>query len=478
VVVSAALGSSAPGKAVDVAGLPTWSLTPPQRDDVELLQTRGYAPLAGFPSREPAAAPTLRGRRPAGRLPAPDALAVSGPTAEAARTAGRLALTDDDGTLLAVLEVVDHWVGVDGVHRLAGPVRALRRPTRWDLPDLRATPHDLRGELASSGPVLVVQPAGAADERSAVRWSRAATELGARLLLYPAVGPDPDRRELARVRALRALLPTLPPDTLLRLLPSGRDASDPRAAMLHALVARNAGATHLVPSDAPLDVDTVRAVGLRPVDPTRYGHPSDPPPGRLDRRVAAALRQGDPPRSARGVVVLLSGLSGSGKSTIAKALRAELCEVGDREITLLDGDLVRQHLSSELGFSREHRDLNVRRIGFVASEIARHGGIAICAPIAPYDDTRRAIRALVERAGGGFVLVHVATPLEVCESRDVKGLYARARTGELTGFTGIDDPYQPPGDAEVTIDTSAGTAVDAAAAIVHHLVTEGWLTPP
>jgi sulfate adenylyltransferase len=170
-----------------------------------------------------------------------------------------------------------------------------------------------------------------------------------------------------------------------------------------------------------------------------------------------------------GVTVLLSGLSGSGKSTIARALVARL--VLSRTVTLLDGDVVRTHLSRGLGFSREDRDVNVRRIGWVAAEVTKHGGAAVCAPIAPYDETRRWVRSVVEAAGGpgSFVLVWVATPLEVCEARDVKGLYAKARAGEITGFTGIDDPYEPPLDAELVIDTSVVSVDDAVTAILAFL---------
>src|SRR3712207_6656544 len=157
------------------------------------------------------------------------------------------------------------------------------------------------------------------------------------------------------------------------------------------------------------------------------------------------------PRRA-GVTVFLTGLSGAGKSTIADALVASL-EADGRPVTVLDGDVVRTHLSSELSFSREHRDLNIRRIGFVAGEVAKHGGTVVVAAIAPYEAAREEARALVEQHGR-FVLVHLATPLEVCESRDVKGLYARARAGEIPGFTGIDDPYEPPLRAELVIDTS------------------------
>jgi sulfate adenylyltransferase len=169
-------------------------------------------------------------------------------------------------------------------------------------------------------------------------------------------------------------------------------------------------------------------------------------------RVVAELRRAHPPKHERGFTVFFTGLSGSGKSTIANALMIKLLEDGARPVTLLDGDIVRKNLSSELNFSREHRDLNIQRIGFVASEITKNRGIAICAPIAPYARTRRQVREAVS-AHGGFIEVFVSTSLEVCESRDRKGLYAKARAGIIKGFTGIDDPYEAPERAEVDIDT-------------------------
>jgi len=179
-------------------------------------------------------------------------------------------------------------------------------------------------------------------------------------------------------------------------------------------------------------------------------------------------------RRRTGLTVFLTGLSGAGKSTVAAALLARLVEVDGRAVTLLDGDEARRMLSSELTFTREHRNLNIRRIGFVAAEVTRHGGTAICAPIAPFDRVRREVRSMVERSGA-FVLVYLSTPIEVCEERDPKGLYARARTGLIPSFTGISDPYEVPADAELVIDTTDTTPDHVVDTIVFYLVQEGIL---
>jgi sulfate adenylyltransferase len=186
------------------------------------------------------------------------------------------------------------------------------------------------------------------------------------------------------------------------------------------------------------------------------------------------LQRAFPPRSKQGFTIFLTGLSGSGKSTIAKVLLVKFMELRERPVTLLDGDIVRKNLSSELSYSREHRNLNVTRIGFVASEITKNGGIAICAPIAPYEESRQANRALISRYGG-YVEVHVSTPLEICEQRDRKGLYAKARAGKIQGVTGITDPYIPPSQPELRIDTSATTPLEAAQEIILHLQQQGYL---
>ncbi|MGL4745258.1 MAG: adenylyl-sulfate kinase [Dermatophilaceae bacterium] len=200
---------------------------------------------------------------------------------------------------------------------------------------------------------------------------------------------------------------------------------------------------------------------------------SETVPAGLPDTVARQLRRWRPPRARRGLVVMFTGLSGSGKSTLARSVRDALA-AGPRTMSLLDGDVVRRLLSSGLGFDRAGREQNVRRIGFVATEAARHGGIVLCAPIAPYRATREEVRRMVQEVGD-FVLVHVSTPLEVCEQRDLKGLYAAARAGRIAEFTGVSDPYETPDDADLVIDTSR-TPVDAATALVTtHLREQGWL---
>ncbi|WP_052914236.1 adenylyl-sulfate kinase [Protofrankia coriariae] len=201
------------------------------------------------------------------------------------------------------------------------------------------------------------------------------------------------------------------------------------------------------------------------------------PPALTPPAVAAELVRAQPPRSERGLTVLFTGLSGSGKSTLAKLLVCRLLERGDRRVTLLDGDVVRLHLSKGLGFSREDRNANVLRIGFVAASVTAAGGTAVCAPIAPYDDVRHQVRTMVEDSGGGFVLVHVATPLQVCEARDRKGLYAKARAGIIPTFTGVSDPYEEPTDADIVIDTVDASPHDAVQTVLSHLRTDGWLAP-
>ena len=234
------------------------------------------------------------------------------------------------------------------------------------------------------------------------------------------------------------------------------------------------GDIELVPGPAIGDVLWWRLLdSLQAATTTESAVPADDPEL---ARVLPLLRRWRPPRRHRGLVVLLTGLSGSGKSTLARGLVQHLLAGTDRTVTLLDGDVVRRMLSSGLGFDAEARDLNVRRIGFVAAEIARHGGIAVCAPIAPYAESRAAVREMVE-AVGDLVLVHVATPLAECERRDVKGLYAKARAGAVGQFTGISDRYDEPADADLRIDTSHAQPGESLSVLIDHLRAGGWITP-
>jgi len=315
----------------------------------------------------------------------------------------------------------------------------------------------------------------------------------------------------------------------LSLLPLAMRMAGPREALWHALIRRNYGATHFIvgrdhagpgvnaagePFYGAYEAqDLVRLhedeIGVRVVPfrqmvflPGTGEHvPDDEVPEdvpvltlsgtELRRRLAGGddipdwftpsavqgeLRRRYPPRLQQGLTIFFTGLSGSGKSTIANALHVKLLERGDRSVTMLDGDLVRQELSAGLGFSQEDRDRNIRRIGYVAAEVARHGGTAICAPIAPYDATRRAVRAMVEQLGA-FVLVHVATDITVCEARDRKGLYAKARAGLIPEFTGVSDPYEVPEDADLVLDTATLDPEEATQAVLDHLVALGFLTP-
>jgi len=342
----------------------------------------------------------------------------------------------------------------------------------------------------------------------------AASQLKARLLLLPRVAGPAEivHRPDALVRTVRAAARSLPPGTLVIPVPLRRGPASPADDLtLQARVAAAYGATQLL-ADRPAEPagDGVRPAPVIPVlspgdwayDPTaEVWRPlalieagterTDLALGELDDlldrgedipawftppAVAAELRRARPPRRQRGLVIFFTGLSGSGKSTLARALRDALSERGDRTVSLLDGDLVRTLLSAGLTFSRADRDLNIARIGFVATEIARHGGIAICAPIAPYAQARHEVRRAVQEVGD-FLLIYVATPAEVCEARDRKGLYAKARAGLIDHFTGVSDPYEEPDDADLVIDTSVLTRQEALAAVINLLTTGGWLPP-
>jgi sulfate adenylyltransferase len=406
---------------------------------------------------------------------------------------------------------------------LGGRLLGITPPTYYDFKHLRNSPAQLREFFAKVGWTRIVafQTRNPMHRAHQELTFRAAQEVEANLLIHPVVGMTKpgDIDHFTRVRCYEFLLKRYPEQTTtLSLLPLAMRMGGPREAVWHALIRRNYGCTHFIvgrdhagpgknsagedfygPYDAQELMQSLEGeLGIRMVpfkemvyveDRGQYAPRSeiaedetvlaisgtevrrrleegiDIPEWFSYPEVVEELRRSRPPKAEQGFTVLLTGLSGAGKSTIAHALMNKLMELGGRPVTLLDGDVVRKHLSSELGFSREHREINVQRIGFVASEITKNGGIAICAPIAPYARTRHAVREMVQ-AYGGFLEIHVATPLEVCEERDRKGLYALARAGKVQHFTGISDPYEVPEDPDLSLNTEDLSPDEAA----HHIV--------
>lgn len=419
-------------------------------------------------------------------------------------------------------------------YAVGGRLEGLQLPSHYDFPTLRHTPAELRERFSRLGwrKVVAFQTRNPMHRAHFELTLRAAREREANLLIHPVVGMTKpgDVDHYTRVRCYQALLNHYPQHTVeLSLLPLAMRMGGPREALWHGIIRKNFGCTHLIigrdhagpgvgsdgkPFYGPYDAQELfqkheEELGMEmvpfrlmvyaadqddylPIDEVEEGTRTLSISGTELRErladgreipdwftfpeVAEELRRTHPPRHRQGFTVFFTGLSGSGKSTVANVLLTKLLEMGGRPVTLLDGDIVRKNLSSELGFSKQHRDINIRRIGFVASEITKNGGIAICAPIAPYDRTRKEVEADVA-PGGGFVLVHVATPLEVCEQRDRKGLYAKARAGIIKEFTGISDPYEEPEDADVVLDTSNLSPEEAAQAILLHLEREGFIGP-
>ncbi|KAF0675350.1 bifunctional sulfate adenylyltransferase/adenylylsulfate kinase [Profundibacterium mesophilum] len=393
---------------------------------------------------------------------------------------------------------------------LGGPITGIQQPVHYDFKARRDTPNELRAFFRKMGwrKVVAFQTRNPLHRAHQELTFRAAKEAQANLLIHPVVGMTKpgDVDHFTRVRCYEAVLDQYPAaTTTMSLLNLAMRMAGPREAVWHGLIRKNHGVTHFIvgrdhagpgknsagedfygPYDAQdLFREHQEEMGIEMVDfkhmvyvqeRAQYEPADEVEEGatvlnisgtELRRRLAEGLeipewfsfpqvvkelRRTRPPRAQQGFTVFLTGLSGSGKSTIANALMIKLMEMGGRPVTLLDGDIVRKNLSSELGFSKEHRDLNIRRIGYVASEITKNGGIAICAPIAPYATTRRAVREDIEQFGA-FIEVHVATSIEECERRDRKGLYKLAREGKIKEFTGISDPYDVPENPELRLDT-------------------------
>ncbi|MEA4855233.1 bifunctional sulfate adenylyltransferase/adenylylsulfate kinase [Solidesulfovibrio sp.] len=414
---------------------------------------------------------------------------------------------------------------------VGGAIEGVSLPLHADFPELRRTPAEVRAVFRQRGwrKVLGCQPRAFPHNRQRAVLRKAAAAIEGSILLVREAGDAISGGALhfAGVRCARLFAESFPPNMLLvNLLPLCSRQAGPRQALFEALVQKNHGCTHtLVGLDHadPLDADGAplyapgqaqrlvadfeAETGIVMVPETAMDYVEekaqfvprsavapgmtvrDLPPAELKRRlefdldipewftppaVAAELRAVYPPRSRQGLTLFMTGLSGAGKSTLARLLFVKFMELRTRPVTLLDGDIVRRHLSSELTFSKEHRNLNISRIGYVASEITKNGGIAICAPIAPYESSRAEARALV-RPYGGFVEIHVSTPLAVCEQRDRKGLYAKARAGIVKGVTGIDDPYEVPAHPEISLDTAKLTPGEAVQEVLLYLEREGYL---
>ena len=416
---------------------------------------------------------------------------------------------------------------------LGGPVTGIQQPVHYDFRSKRDTPNELRALFRKLGwrKVVAFQTRNPLHRAHQELTFRAAKEAQANLLIHPVVGMTKpgDVDHFTRVRCYEAVLDQYPQSTTtMSLLNLAMRMAGPREAVWHGLIRANHGCTHFIvgrdhagpgknsqgkdfygPYDAQELFKTYEEeIGLEMVDfkhmvyvqeKAQYYPADEVPEGgtvldisgtELRRRLAegleipewfsfpqvvSELRRTRPARNKQGFTVFFTGFSGSGKSTIANALMIKLMEMGGRPVTLLDGDIVRKNLSSELGFSKEHRDLNIRRIGYVASEITKNGGIAICAPIAPYATTRRAVREDIE-SFGAFIEVHVATSIEECERRDRKGLYKLAREGKIKEFTGISDPYDVPENPEMRIETESTEVDNCAHQVILKLESMGLIT--
>jgi sulfate adenylyltransferase len=539
---------------------PSWDLTPRQLCDLELILNGTFSPLVGFMTRRDYEPVCDRMRLADGALwPIPITLDVDEETARRLDGGGSLALRDEEGVMLARLEVEDVWqpdldaeartvFGTDNPEHPAvgylkqrtrpfyvgGRLDGLQLPAHYDFRELRLTPAELRQEFTRLGwrRIVAFQTRNPMHRAHHELTLRAAREVEANLLINPVVGltKPGDLDHYTRVHCYQKILNHYPQHTVkLALLQLAMRMGGPREAVWHAIMRKNLGCTHLIvgrdhagpgsdstgkPFYGPYDAQELlsrheQELGVRmvpfkmmayveeqdtyvPQDEVaegarvlsisgtdlrkRLAGGRDIPAWFTFPEVATQLQRRHPPRHRQGFTVFFTGLSGAGKSTIANALLVKFLEMGGRPVTLLDGDIVRKNLSSELGFSREHRDINIRRIGFVASEITKNGGIAICAPIAPYDNVRKEVREMIEDVGG-FVLVYVDTPLEVCEERDRKGLYAKARAGIIKEFTGISDPYEAPEDADVTLPTTELTPGQSAQEVLLHLEHERYVGP-
>ncbi len=435
--------------------------------------------------------------------------------------------TDDDSH-----PGVDYLLNECNPLYVGGTLDCIDFPHHYDYQHLRHTPEVLKQKFQEMGwnKIVAFQTRNPLHRAHVEMTLRAIKEINANLLIHPVVGMTKpgDVDHYTRVRCYNHVLDKYPDNSaILSLLPLAMRMGGPREALWHAIIRKNYGCTHLIvgrdhagpgndkdgnPFYGPYDAQDIiekykDEIGIQMVpfkflvflpDQNSY-KPIDEIPDGIDyktvsgselrkhldegtdipdwftyQEVAKELQKSRPPKAGRGFTIFFTGLSGSGKSTLANGLLIKLLENGSRPVTLLDGDIVRTHLSSELGFSKEHRSLNVRRIGFVASEITKNKGIAICAPIAPYKKDRRFNRKLISKLGG-YIEIYVSTSIDKCEERDVKGLYKLAREGVIKEFTGISDPYEAPENAEIIIDSSGIAPEELVDQIYHKIKKIGYI---
>lgn len=434
------------------------------------------------------------------------------------------------GTTSELHSGVDYLMNTCQSHYVGGQIEGTEEPSHFDFENLWSSPAQLRALFKKQGwrNIMAFQTSQPMHKVHHHIILKAAQEAQAHILIHPTVGTTKpgDLDYYARVHCYQAIQKYFPDNlAMMSLLPMAMRMAGPKEALWHTIIQKNFGCTHFFigPHHASppgtekfyaqnaaqsyvMSHEEELSIKIMAVEENRYvaaqktflplseikqnklssemlsdqklkshlHHNTSIPEWFSYPEVIKALSKAYPARCKQGITLFFTGLSGSGKSTLAKIIYAKMIELGTRPITLLDGDIVRHNLSSELGFSRKDRFINVRRISFVANEITKNGGMAICAPIAPYTQMRRDARSLIEQYGA-FIEIHVATPLDVCESRDRKGLYAKARKGIIPEFTGISDPYEDPEKPDIRIDTSSFSPMEAAQEIYLYLFREGFI---
>ena len=539
---------------------PSVHLNKRQLCDLELLITRGFYPLTGYLCQKDYESVMENMRLANGTpWPIPICLDVNEKTALAFKNIHAIALTDEEGFMLAVLSIKSIWKpdkaleartifqtddpaehpGVRELYEktgqwyIGGDIEGIHLPIHYDFKDIRFTPSETHRLFAQHGwrNIIGFQANNYLHCAHKEMSLQSARDAGASIFLQPVVGltHPGDLDHYTKIRCYQEIIKKYPRNMImLGLIPLATRKAGPREALMEAIVRKNYGCSHFMVSnnhgDPFINSDSeklfyprhaaqdlvklfedetmIKMVPLKNMvyveDKAQYIPEDEVTQGMNIRQISSAelqrrlkngleipewfsypemvaeLRSAYPPRSKQGFTIFLTGLSGSGKSTLAKVLMVKFMELRDRPVTLLDGDIVRLNLSSELNFSKKHRNLNIIRIGFVASEITKNKGIAICAPIAPYEEPRRYNRELISRYGG-YIEVYMSTPIQVCEQRDRKGLYKKARSGMIKGVTGIDDPYVPPLNPEIEINTEEMTPDEAAQNVLLYLEEQGYI---